>query len=158
MPATLVDYLTQLKNSPGTDAQIAAAIWTAVTRALTADPATDAGAATLVWTNPTRTITGVGVSMAFVTAINASVPSGSLADLRPAAGAFRYASWGVVGQSINWQTGHYNGTTQFFEQNVASSAQAMLNGTIGNSSFGFYAFNNGVSAGNYNFAGFDWTD
>lgn len=177
MAVTLVDYLTQLKNSPGSQSQIATTIWGAVSRtltndpatmaglanlvwthasrSLTADPATDGGAASLVWTHSTRNLTGVGVSMTPIAVINQSVPNGALADLRPAAGNFRYGMWGVVVQSINWQTGHYSGA-QFFENNIASGAQALIAGIIGNVTFGFYAFNNGVSAGTYNLSGFDW--
>ena len=158
MAVTLVDYVTQLKNSPGTDAQISAAIWSNATRSLTVDPATDAGAATLVWNHAGRTLTGVGVSMTPVSLTNQAVPAAAFVDLRPAAGKFRYASFGITGaQTVSWALGHYDGVTLYPEQIVNSVTQALLNGTIGNPAFGFYALNNGISTGNFNLSGFDWS-
>jgi hypothetical protein len=68
--------------------QISNAVWTAVTRTLTADPATDAGAATLVWNRATGSAVGGSYGALVATNLDATVSSRA-----PSATALSTAQW-----------------------------------------------------------------
>jgi hypothetical protein len=177
----LIDYLTELENTPGSATDIATAVWTSVLRTLTADPATDAGAAnltwtnasraltidpatdaglaTLVWTHSPRSLTGLGGgAIVAANAISQSVAAGVLVDLRPAASNFRFGMFGKVGGvSTSWAIGHYDGVTFRPEASVASLAAGFIPAMIGSNSFGFAVQNTGTISDVFNFSGFDWT-
>lgn len=158
MPA-LLDYLTQLKNTAGSVADISNAVWTAAARTLTADPATSAGLATLVWSHTPRSLTGTGGTLiTAANAINQTLAAGATVDLRPAATSFRFCMFGVVGGvSTSWSIGQYDGVTFRPETAIASLGALLELGIIGNGTFGFAVQNTGIITGNYNMSGFDWS-
>jgi hypothetical protein len=116
-----------INSIPG--ANIAASVWTNVTRTLTADP------------TPYTDITANGVSLG----------AGLVLDLRPAAGKRRFVTF--IATSATMLLGAYDGAT--FTGIATNTANTIVTHTSNNSTLGMTIKNSSGGALNYWYCGWD---